>query len=61
MITQTLSGALEIQSPMIIKNEDDDKSEYEHSKGYQEEIYLKVEVNIHDPQEEEYEIQEMGK
>ena len=39
------------------KNEDDDKFEYEHSKGSQEKILLEDEVEIRDSLEEEYEIQ----
>ena len=43
------------------KNKDDDKSEYKHRKGSQEDISLKDELNINETLEEEYEIQEMGK
>ena len=39
------------------KNEYDDKSEYERSKGVQEEIPLEDEVEIHEPLEDEYAIQ----
>ena len=42
------------------KNEDDDKYEYEHNKGFQEEISLYNEVEIHQTLEDEDTIQEMG-
>ena len=40
-------------------NEGDDKSEYEHKEGGQEEILLEDEVDIHEPLEDEDAIQEM--
>ena len=43
------------------KNEDGDESEYEHSKGSQEEIFLEDEVDIHETLEDKYGIQEMVK
>ena len=42
------------------KNEDDNKYEYEISKGVQEEIYLEDKLDIHEPLEEKYVTQEMG-
>ena len=39
------------------KREDDDKPEYEHSDGVQEEIPLEDEVYIHEPLEDEYVMQ----
>ena len=44
---------------MIYKNEDDDKYEYENSKGVQEELSLEDKVEIHEPLEDEDVIKEM--
>ena len=43
----------------IISETTDNGSEYKHSKGVKENIFLEDEVNIHDPLEDKYLIQEM--
>ena len=51
--------SVKIQSLIIYKNEDDDKYEYENSKGIQEKLSLEDKVEIHEPLEDEDVIKEI--